>query len=91
MPAFTRVGVVGTGAMGAGIAQIAAQAGATVLLFDAKPDAAEAARVRLGETWAKLVERGKLPAHGSASSPQSRSPISRRANSSWRRSSRIST
>jgi 3-hydroxybutyryl-CoA dehydrogenase len=31
------------------------------LLFDAKPDAAEAARVRLGETWAKLVERGKLP------------------------------
>jgi 3-hydroxybutyryl-CoA dehydrogenase len=31
------------------------------VLFDAKPGAAEAARVRLGETWAKLVERGKLP------------------------------
>jgi 3-hydroxybutyryl-CoA dehydrogenase len=61
MPAFTRVGVVGTGAMGAGIAQIAAQAGAAVVLFDAKPGAAEAARTRLGETWAKLAERGKLP------------------------------
>ena len=33
-PIFKTVGVVGTGAMGRGIAQIAAQAGSTVKLFD---------------------------------------------------------
>ena len=37
---FETVGVVGTGAMGRGIAQIAAQAGSQVWLFDAGPGAA---------------------------------------------------
>lgn len=60
MTAFEKVGIVGTGAMGAGIAQIAAQAGAPVLLYDAKPGAAAAARARLVETWGRLAERGKL-------------------------------
>ena len=36
-PSFHTVGIVGTGAMGRGIAQIAAQAGSTVLLFDGHP------------------------------------------------------
>ena len=36
---FNTVGVVGAGAMGRGIAQIATQAGSTVLLFDTQPDA----------------------------------------------------
>jgi 3-hydroxybutyryl-CoA dehydrogenase len=61
-PAFTRVAVIGTGAMGRGIAQIAAQAGSTVCLFDAQPHAADKARSALIETWAKLVDKGKLPA-----------------------------
>ncbi|MGD7312755.1 3-hydroxyacyl-CoA dehydrogenase NAD-binding domain-containing protein, partial [Ralstonia pseudosolanacearum] len=38
------IGIVGTGAMGRGIAQIAAQAGLRVRLFDASPQAVEAAR-----------------------------------------------
>ena len=37
------VGVVGTGTMGAGIAQVAALAGRRVLLIDAVPGAAERA------------------------------------------------
>ena len=41
--ALQRIGVVGTGAMGQGIAQIMAQAGLNVLLFDAREGAASAA------------------------------------------------
>jgi 3-hydroxybutyryl-CoA dehydrogenase len=36
---FQTVGVVGTGAMGQGIAQIAAQAGSLVKLYDLQPEA----------------------------------------------------
>ncbi len=43
--AFTSIGIVGTGAMGRGIAQIAAQAGSTVYLFDTKPGAVDAANL----------------------------------------------
>jgi len=39
--------VVGAGIMGAGIAQIAAQAGHTVFLFDMRPSAAQEAHARL--------------------------------------------
>ena len=39
-----RLGIVGTGVMGAGIAQIAAQAGLEVALFDKRDGAASAAR-----------------------------------------------
>lgn len=38
------LGIVGTGAMGRGIAQIAAQAGLTVNLFDTNAQAVAAAR-----------------------------------------------
>lgn len=54
------IGIVGTGAMGRGIAQIAALAGLTVRLFDTNPDAIDAARTYLGETFAKLTAKGKL-------------------------------
>ena len=57
---FQRVGIVGAGAMGRGIAQMAAQAGSTVFLFDSQPDAATAARNALEQTWQKLVSKGKL-------------------------------
>ena len=46
--------------MGRGIAQIAAQAGAQVLLFDMAPDAARVARDALHATWRKLLEKGRL-------------------------------
>ena len=41
---FPILGIVGAGAMGRGIAQIAAQAGSRVLLLDMQPDAAASAR-----------------------------------------------
>jgi 3-hydroxybutyryl-CoA dehydrogenase len=61
-PTFQTVGVVGTGAMGRGIAQMAAQAGSSVLLFDLQPGAADTARHTLAETWQKLVDKNKLDA-----------------------------
>jgi 3-hydroxybutyryl-CoA dehydrogenase len=52
--------VVGAGIMGAGIAQVAAQAGHPVQLFDARPGAAQQAVRKLGETLDTLVAKGKL-------------------------------
>ena len=57
---FQTVGIVGTGAMGRGIAQMAAQAGSRVRLFDLQPGAAEAARTALVDTWEKLASKGRL-------------------------------
>jgi len=56
------IAVVGTGVMGRGIAQIAAQAGIKVLLHDTRANAALAARGYIVDTFAKLVEKGKLSA-----------------------------
>ncbi|MBK7720824.1 MAG: 3-hydroxyacyl-CoA dehydrogenase [Austwickia sp.] len=56
------VGVVGAGAMGSGIAQVAAQAGHEVYLVDAIAGAARAARERLAGTLAGLAAKGKLSA-----------------------------
>jgi 3-hydroxybutyryl-CoA dehydrogenase len=56
------IGLVGTGAMGRGIAQIAAQAGSTVKLFDTQPDAARKAQTALGEQWDKLASKGRMTA-----------------------------
>ncbi|MEN6670343.1 3-hydroxyacyl-CoA dehydrogenase [Psychrobacter sp. B38] len=52
--------IVGTGIMGMGIAQIAAQAGIEVLLFDAKSGAAEKGRQSLKATLEKLAAKGKF-------------------------------
>lgn len=60
------LGIVGTGAMGRGIAQIAAQAGLTVHLFDTNPEAVAAARQYLHDTFAKLTEKGKMTAEAGA-------------------------
>ncbi|MBF0356779.1 MAG: 3-hydroxyacyl-CoA dehydrogenase [Alphaproteobacteria bacterium] len=54
------IGIIGTGTMGRGIAQIAAQAGYTVLLADAREGAAPEARSALAATFAKLAEKGKI-------------------------------
>jgi 3-hydroxybutyryl-CoA dehydrogenase len=60
------LGIVGTGAMGRGIAQIAAQAGIRVLLFDALHGAASNARETVTGTLGKLAEKGKISAEGLA-------------------------
>ncbi|MBL8715177.1 MAG: 3-hydroxybutyryl-CoA dehydrogenase [Myxococcales bacterium] len=55
-------GVVGAGQMGLGIAQVAAQAGFTVLVSDANLELAQKNLAKLGGSLDKLVEKGKLPA-----------------------------
>jgi 3-hydroxybutyryl-CoA dehydrogenase len=52
--------VVGGGIMGAGIAQVAAQAGHAVLLFDMREGAAKDAKTKLGATFDGLVAKGRL-------------------------------
>ena len=52
--------IIGTGIMGMGIAQIAAQAGIKVLLFDAKVGAAEQGRQSLQVMLEKLAAKGKF-------------------------------
>lgn len=54
------MGLVGTGVMGAGIAQIAAQAGVEVRLYDAREGAAVTARDNLASTLGKLVAKEKI-------------------------------
>ncbi len=55
-----RLGVVGAGTMGAGIAQLGAQAGMTVLLSDPDPAARERARAAAAAGIAKLAQKGRL-------------------------------
>jgi 3-hydroxybutyryl-CoA dehydrogenase len=57
----TIVGVVGSGAMGAGIAQVAAMAGHSVVLYDNSAAALDKARNSLSSTLQKLEEKGKIP------------------------------
>lgn len=54
--------VIGAGIMGAGIAQVAAQAGHPVFLFDLREGAAALARRKLAATLDGLVSNGKLAA-----------------------------
>jgi 3-hydroxybutyryl-CoA dehydrogenase len=55
-----RMGVVGAGTMGNGIAQVFAQAGLDVRLCDSVPAALDRARATIEKSLAKLVEKGKL-------------------------------
>ena len=54
------IGVIGAGAMGTGIAQVAMQRGHPVVLADAHPDAAARAAERLSLALAREVEKGRL-------------------------------
>ena len=61
-PTFQTVGVVGTGAMGQGIAQIAAQAGSLVKLYDLQPEAVAKASKNIQSQWDKLLEKNRFTA-----------------------------
>lgn len=63
-----QLGIVGTGLMGRGIAQIAAQAGIQVVLYDNRPSAAEEARTAIAATWAMISAKGKLTPEAAAES-----------------------
>ena len=71
MSEIASVGIVGTGAMGRGIAQIAAQAGLEVRLYDANAQAVDAACAALAEVWEKLAAKGKMDA-GQAAAARAR-------------------
>jgi 3-hydroxybutyryl-CoA dehydrogenase len=57
-----RVAVIGAGTMGAGIAQVCAQAGWKTALFDAFPDGLERGMQRIDAFWDKGIARGKTTA-----------------------------
>jgi 3-hydroxybutyryl-CoA dehydrogenase len=58
--------VVGAGIMGAGIAQVAAQAGHAVMLFDTREGAAAEAKLKLSATLDVLVDKAKLTPEAAA-------------------------
>ncbi len=60
LPPGSTVAVVGAGAMGAGIAQIAAVNGHRVQLHDTRFGASDAAKKNIAATLAKLVAKGRL-------------------------------
>lgn len=55
-----RVGVIGGGLMGSGIAEVCARAGSEVIVHEINLDAAEAAMGRIETSLEKAVDRGKL-------------------------------
>jgi 3-hydroxybutyryl-CoA dehydrogenase len=55
-----RIGVIGSGTMGSGIAQVAATSGCKVNLFDTNKEALAKSKSNLETTLAKLVEKGKI-------------------------------
>lgn len=55
-----RVGILGSGIMGSGIAEVAAKSGFTVVLRSRKQETADAMVASLEKSLAKQVERGKL-------------------------------
>lgn len=55
-----KVGIIGAGAMGSGIAQVAATAGHSVVLFDTKAEALSLSKSKLANVMNRLVEKGRL-------------------------------
>lgn len=55
-----QIGVIGAGTMGAGIAQVAAQAGHKVILTDTNPAQLQKAEIQINLSLDKLVEKGKF-------------------------------
>jgi len=57
---INKVGVLGAGTMGAGIAQVSAEAGLAVVLVDIDASIVEKAMKGIVKSWTKAVEKGKL-------------------------------
>ncbi len=55
-----KVGVLGAGSMGSGIAQVASQSGHEVVLCDNNAEALEKAKSKLAKIMARLVEKGRV-------------------------------
>ena len=55
-----KVGVVGGGLMGSGIAEVSARAGLDVVVVESSPEAAEAARGRMATSLERAESKGKI-------------------------------
>ncbi len=71
----SRLLIVGAGLMGAGIAQVAAQSGHEVSLFDARTGAAAAAKAKLALTLDGLAAKGKLTSEAAAATLARITPV----------------
>ncbi|TVP45553.1 MAG: 3-hydroxyacyl-CoA dehydrogenase [Halomonas sp.] len=60
LPSFSTLGIVGTGAMGRGIAQLAAQAGLKVMLFDVREGAVKEATTFIAGLWQRSAEKQRI-------------------------------
>ena len=65
-PLFPRVGVIGAGTMGNGIAQVFAAAGAEVLMVDANPEAGARGRATIEKSLGRLVKKERLTEEAAA-------------------------
>jgi 3-hydroxybutyryl-CoA dehydrogenase len=65
--AIQHIFVIGAGTMGNGIAQVAATSGYQVTCMDVLPAALEKARATIGQSTAKLLEKGRLTGQEKAS------------------------
>ncbi len=54
------VGVIGSGTMGSGIAQVAATSGCKVKVFDTKQDALDKSKHALEKVLSRLIEKGRI-------------------------------
>ncbi|OAB79703.1 3-hydroxyacyl-CoA dehydrogenase NAD-binding domain-containing protein [Cochleicola gelatinilyticus] len=55
-----KVGIIGSGTMGSGIAQVAATAGCAVKLYDANTEALDKAKTSLKKILNRLIEKGRI-------------------------------
>ena len=62
MNSIERVGVIGAGQMGGGIAEVCAKAGADVLVYEPTEVLTAAGRDRIANSLERAVSKGKLPA-----------------------------
>lgn len=70
-----KLGVLGSGQMGAGIAQVAAQSGFAVLLADIDLAAAQKGKAKISAQLKKLVEKSKLTEQECASALDAITPV----------------
>ncbi|MGV9801503.1 3-hydroxybutyryl-CoA dehydrogenase [Mycobacterium sp. NPDC003449] len=62
MTSIERVGVIGAGQMGSGIAEVSARAGAGIVVFETTQELADAGRARIESSLERAVSKGKLAA-----------------------------
>lgn len=64
--AINKLGVLGAGSMGSGIAQVGAQSGLQVVLVDLEQKMVDKALKNMNKNWDKDLSRGKLTEEGKA-------------------------